>query len=96
MLRFHGNVAERVSIKQSALGKGDSANFDIMVTTYEAFAAEQTWFQQSFVWRYVICDEGHRLKNDKTLHAQALQGLSAEHRLLLTGYVQIFRSFFTS
>lgn len=85
MLRFHGNAAERASLKQSAIGKADSANFNIMVTTYEAFAAEQTWFQQSFVWRYVISDEGHRLKNDKTQHSQALQGLSAEHRLLLTG-----------
>ena len=87
VVRLHGSSTERALIKASANPKADTANFDIMVTTYEVFTAEATWFQQTFVWRYCILDEGHKIKNDETLHARALQGLSCEHRLLLTGYV---------
>ena len=33
----------------------------------------------------VILDEGHKIKSDLTLISKALQGLGAEHRLILTG-----------
>lgn len=36
-------------------------------------------------WRYMIVDEAHRIKNEKTLLAQALRSLSTRNRLLLTG-----------
>ncbi|KAL8694827.1 MAG: hypothetical protein Q9218_000586 [Villophora microphyllina] len=58
---------------------------DIVVTTYECFQADQAWFKRAFIWSYVILDEGHRIKNDKSLIAKSLQALSAEHRLILTG-----------
>jgi len=32
---------------------------DLVVTTYECFRAEQSWFKKAFVWRYVVLDEGH-------------------------------------
>ncbi|KAF1349007.1 SNF2 family N-terminal domain-containing protein [Delphinella strobiligena] len=63
----------------------DNAGFDILITTYEIFLAEQTWFKHSFVWRYIILDEGHKIKNEKSNVSHALQSLRAEHRLLLTG-----------
>ncbi|KAK6441482.1 hypothetical protein LTR95_002284 [Oleoguttula sp. CCFEE 5521] len=58
---------------------------DIVVTTYETFASEQNWFKRAFVWRYVVLDEGHKIKNEKSDISSSLQSLSAEHRLLLTG-----------
>ena len=58
---------------------------DLVVTTYEGFLAEQAWFKRIFVWRYVILDEGHKIKNDLSLVSKALQGLGAEYRLILTG-----------
>ncbi|KAL8769332.1 MAG: hypothetical protein Q9203_005475 [Teloschistes exilis] len=58
---------------------------DIVVTTYECFQADQGWFKRAFIWSYVILDEGHRIKNDKSLIAKSLQALGAEHRLILTG-----------
>ena len=61
------------------------AGVDLVVTTYEGFLAEQSWFKRAFVWRYVVLDEGHKIKNDLSLISKALQGLGAEYRLILTG-----------
>lgn len=58
---------------------------DLVITTYEVFVSEQGWFKRAFAWRYVVADEGHKLKNAKSNVSTALQTLRAEHRLLLTG-----------
>ena len=65
--------------------KDDERRVDVVVTTYDGFLAEQAWFKRVFVWNYVVLDEGHKIKNDTTLIAKALQGLGAEYRLILTG-----------
>ncbi|KAI9787239.1 MAG: hypothetical protein M1839_003477 [Geoglossum umbratile] len=65
-------------------GSGESG-IDLLITTYETFQAEQKWFKRAFVWRYVVLDEGHKIKNDQSLISRALQGLGAEYRLILTG-----------
>jgi SWI/SNF-related matrix-associated actin-dependent regulator of chromatin subfamily A member 5 len=62
-----------------------AATFKIFVTTYEAFQAEQSWFKHAYIWRYVILDEGHRIKNNTTNISNALKSVSAEYRLILTG-----------
>jgi SWI/SNF-related matrix-associated actin-dependent regulator of chromatin subfamily A member 5 len=58
---------------------------DLVITTYETFVTEQSWFKRAFAWRYVVTDEGHKLKNNKSNVSSALQTIRAEHRLLLTG-----------
>lgn len=63
----------------------EEVGVDLVVTTYESYQAEQGWFKRAFVWRYVILDEGHKIKNDLSLISKALQGLQAEYRLILTG-----------
>lgn len=65
----------------------DKRGFDVVVTTYETFQSEKSWFNRAFVWRYVVLDEGHKIKNDLSLVATSLQGLKAEFRLILTGFV---------
>ncbi|KAF2032487.1 hypothetical protein EK21DRAFT_60785 [Setomelanomma holmii] len=63
----------------------ESASYKIIVTTYDTFAAEQSWFKSSFVWRYVVLDEGHKIKSSVTQISTALRNISAEYRLILTG-----------
>ncbi|KAH3963330.1 hypothetical protein HBH70_164540 [Parastagonospora nodorum] len=63
----------------------ESSSYKIIVTTYDTFAAEQSWFKTSFVWRYVVLDEGHKIKSSVTQISQALRNISAEYRLILTG-----------
>lgn len=85
VVRFHGSKAERERFKATHKSGNKAARVDVLVTTYETFASEQTWFKHAFVWRYCVLDEGHKIKNDNSGVASALQGLSAEYRLLLTG-----------
>ncbi|MCJ1433349.1 hypothetical protein MMC27_002709 [Xylographa pallens] len=63
----------------------DLGGVDLVVTTYETFSAEESWFKRVFVWKYVVLDEGHKIKNDLSQVSTALQGLGAEFRLILTG-----------
>jgi SWI/SNF-related matrix-associated actin-dependent regulator of chromatin subfamily A member 5 len=41
----------------------DTDGVDVVVTTYEAFKAEESWFKRALVWRYVVLDEGHTVRN---------------------------------
>ena len=70
---------------ESDVDLDDSPGVDLVVTTYETFSAEQSWLKRAFVWKYVILDEGHKIKNDLSQVSTALQGLGAEYRLILTG-----------
>lgn len=83
VVRFHGPKTERDRFKVEL--RNHKSSVDILVTTYETFVSEQSWFRTIFVWRYVVLDEGHKIKNDQSNVSSALQGLSAEYRLLLTG-----------
>ncbi|KAL8657488.1 MAG: hypothetical protein Q9226_001864 [Calogaya cf. arnoldii] len=69
----------------SASETENEVGVDLIVTTYECFQAEQSWFKRAFVWNYIVLDEGHKIKNGNSQIARALQGLSAEYRLILTG-----------
>lgn len=44
------------------------------------------------MWNYVIIDEAHRIKNEKSLFSQVVRTFKTEHRLLLTGTpLQVFK-----
>ena len=58
----------------------------IVVTSYET--AQKAEFRKIFrgvVWRGMVVDEGHRLKNNKNLLYGALNALEVPFKLLLTG-----------
>ena len=77
-----------IPIRMAAPGRGNrriGAGVDVVLTTYETFTSEKEWFKRVFVWRYTILDEGHKIKNNLSLISSALQGLSSEYRLILTG-----------
>jgi SWI/SNF-related matrix-associated actin-dependent regulator of chromatin subfamily A member 5 len=74
---FYGNLTTRQKNKlkgrRTASGKPiidiDSASdreeepgVDVVVATYESYQKEQGWFKRAFVWRYVVLDEGHKIK----------------------------------
>ena len=85
-----GQLAKRtfvdlMSDSEDELSQNTENDLDLIVTTYEGFLAEEGWFKRAFVWRYVILDEGHRIKNECSLVSKALHGVSAEYRCLLSG-----------
>ena len=60
--------------------------FNILLTTYETLIADADLAALAAMrWRYVVVDEGHRLKNRASRILDALQQCNAERRLLLTG-----------
>lgn len=73
-----------IAVSRLPTGKA-TQSYRIIVTTYEALLAEQSWFKHSFIWRYIVLDEGHRVKNSGTDVSKALKPISAEYRLILTG-----------
>lgn len=74
-----------ISLSSDSEDATEDDGVDLIITTYEGFQAEQSWFKRVFVWRYVVLDEGHKIKNDLSLISKSLQGLGAEYRLILTG-----------
>ncbi|TPX33778.1 hypothetical protein SmJEL517_g03416 [Synchytrium microbalum] len=57
----------------------------VFVTTYEQIVAESNYFKARFHFRYVVIDEGHKIKNEASLISQAVSELRTQYRLLLTG-----------
>jgi SWI/SNF-related matrix-associated actin-dependent regulator of chromatin subfamily A member 5 len=79
-------VSKKAGLNVSKLQtEAGSDSYKIIVTTYELFQAEQSWFKHSFVWRYVVLDEGHKIKSSTTQISTALRTIASEHRLILTG-----------
>ncbi|OCH88895.1 hypothetical protein OBBRIDRAFT_733561 [Obba rivulosa] len=81
-LRFHGQQSERQRLKDGI--RAGEIEFDICITTYEAYVAEDSWFKTRR-WMYCVLDEGHKIKNADTNVATKLQGLGSLYRLVLTG-----------
>ncbi|GJP32970.1 hypothetical protein CLOM_g17541 [Closterium sp. NIES-68] len=57
----------------------------VLIVSYETFRLHATAFHSEGACDLVICDEAHRLKNDRTLTNQALAGLPCRRRVLLSG-----------
>ncbi|KAH8827856.1 P-loop containing nucleoside triphosphate hydrolase protein [Flagelloscypha sp. PMI_526] len=87
LCRFHGAAAERSFLKnqlKSSTHDFTKSDFDIMVTTYDAFVSEDSWFK-SRRWSILVLDEGHKIKNSATLISSKIQTVGALSRLILTG-----------
>ncbi|XP_061175393.1 probable global transcription activator SNF2L2 [Saccostrea echinata] len=62
-----------------------AAKFNVLLTTYEYIIKDKAALSK-LRWRYMIIDEGHRMKNHHCKLTQVLNThYSAPHRLLLTG-----------
>ncbi|OSS44062.1 hypothetical protein B5807_11187 [Epicoccum nigrum] len=77
-------ASRKAGIKASAY-KDSASSYKIIVTTYDTFQAEASWFKHSFLWRYVVLDEGHKIKSNVTNISTSLRNISSEYRLILTG-----------
>ena len=88
LVLFYGNPDERFNtreeiIKKHKIGKNYSTP-PIVLTSFEVPLHEKS-FIKSQNWRYIIIDEGHRIKNYECLLIQVLKACKSMNRLLLTG-----------
>ena len=89
---FHGNSQAREIIQRYEMfvynSEGqrlfDLLQFDVLITNYETFYLDFEIFE-AIQWRYLVLDEGHRLKNHTGKCYKLLQQIHFEHCTLLTG-----------
>ncbi|KAJ5161606.1 Helicase C-terminal [Penicillium capsulatum] len=83
---YHGSKAERAAIRQKQMKLKDQGNFDfpVVCTSYEICMNDRK-FLTSYKWRYIVVDEGHRLKNMNCRLIKELLTYDSANRLLITG-----------
>ncbi|XP_025084956.1 SWI/SNF-related matrix-associated actin-dependent regulator of chromatin subfamily A member 5-like isoform X2 [Pomacea canaliculata] len=76
-----GDAAERANFIRDVLMPGE---WDVCITSYEMCIREKTVFKK-FNWRYIVIDEAHRIKNEKSKLSEIVREFKSTNRLLLTG-----------
>lgn len=61
------------------------SSLQVLIISYERFRMHSSKFSHSESCELLICDEAHRLKNDRTSINRALAALSCKRRILLSG-----------
>uniref|UniRef100_S4RNC2 SNF2 related chromatin remodeling ATPase 5 n=1 Tax=Petromyzon marinus TaxID=7757 RepID=S4RNC2_PETMA len=76
-----GNKDQRVATDENVYTKRE---WDVCVTSYEIVIREKSVFKK-FNWRYLVIDEAHRIKNEKSKLSDIVREFKSTNRLLLTG-----------
>lgn len=82
---YHGPQAERAKIlKQIRRPHEPLCMCPVVVTSFEISMIDRK-FLQRFQWKYLIVDEGHRIKNMNCRLVRELKMMPTDNKLLLTG-----------
>ena len=83
---YHGSKQDREEMrrKRMKMQTQKDFNFPVVVTSYEICMNDKK-FLAPYQWRYIIVDEGHRLKNMNCKLIQELMTYQSANRLLITG-----------
>ncbi|KAI9487236.1 MAG: SNF2 family N-terminal domain-containing protein [Benjaminiella poitrasii] len=86
VLLYHGSKEERHHMINRKMQKKKETSFEfpVIVTSYEIVMNDRK-FLQRYNWKYIVVDEGHRLKNMNCRLIKELKTYSSANRLLLTG-----------
>jgi SNF2 family DNA or RNA helicase len=76
-----GSAEERKRIISEEIMPGE---WNAVITSYEMVLREKTTFKK-FNWRYLVIDEAHRIKNEKSKLSEIVREFRTTNRLLLTG-----------
>ncbi|XP_076981498.1 lymphoid-specific helicase isoform X1 [Tamandua tetradactyla] len=82
---YHGTQQERRKlVKNIYKRKGTLQIHPVVVTSFEIAMRDRSALQHCY-WKYLIVDEGHRIKNMKCRLIRELKRFNADNKLLLTG-----------
>lgn len=86
VLLYHGMKPERelMRAQHMPMAKQELNTFPIVVTSFEIAMVDRS-FLQYYNWKFLVVDEGHRLKNRNCRLIRELKQLPSASRLLLTG-----------
>lgn len=87
---YHGTKDERAEIRDKIFvagnrrGRGAKLNMPVVIASYDIVMRDFRYMNK-LVWKYLVVDEAHRLKNFECKLICMLRQLQTESRLLLTG-----------
>jgi len=86
VILYHGSRQERAEKRMAHLPTSTpiKPEFPVIVTSYEVVMADRK-FLQKYNFKYLVVDEGHRLKNFDCKLIRELKFIPAGNKLLLTG-----------
>ncbi|KAL8123801.1 ATP-dependent DNA helicase DDM1 [Apium graveolens] len=82
---YHGDQKAREQLRKESMPRSIGPKFPIVVTSYEVAMNDAKKYLRHYSWKYIVVDEGHRLKNSKCKLLKELKHLPVENKLLLTG-----------
>ncbi|KAF9620353.1 hypothetical protein IFM89_011088 [Coptis chinensis] len=82
---YHGDKKARDELRRKYMPRNAGPEFPIVITSYEVAMNDARRCLRHYQWKYVVVDEGHRLKNTKCKLLRELRYLHMENKLLLTG-----------
>lgn len=88
-LLYHGSVKERTELRKKVTQTATCEEVSVpmlpvVITSFEIAMNDRPAFQ-NLKWRYIVVDEGHRLKNRNCRLIKELKLYQSYNRLLLTG-----------
>ncbi|KAL3494468.1 SNF2 family N-terminal domain-containing protein [Aspergillus germanicus] len=83
---YHGSKDQRAELRRKFMSMRNQkdADFPVICTSYEICMNDRKFLAQ-YQWRYIIVDEGHRLKNMNCRLIKELLSYNSANRLLITG-----------
>ncbi|MEE6488121.1 hypothetical protein FKM82_015135 [Ascaphus truei] len=85
VLLYHGNPEERRNLaRKIKKSKGPMQMQPVVITSFEIAMRDRLALQRT-PWKYMILDEGHRIKNMNCRLIRELKLFKSENKLLLTG-----------
>ena len=86
VLLYHGSKQEREHLRSKKMHfeRSTLPAFPVIVTSYEICLADRPYLER-YDWKYIVVDEGHRIKNRESRLFRELKQLPSQSRLLLTG-----------
>lgn len=81
---YHGSKEKRAALAKTLFARPPTAASPVVVTSYEIAIADAKKIAK-WQYKYLVVDEGHRLKNPSCKLLRELKTIQADNRLLLTG-----------
>lgn len=81
---YHGSKQEREEIRRKQFKNPGGEAFPVICTSYEICMNDRK-FLANYGWKFIIIDEGHRIKNLNCRLIRELQSYQSANRLLITG-----------
>ncbi|ANQ08079.1 Uncharacterized protein PCOAH_00023630 [Plasmodium coatneyi] len=78
--KYYGSKDERRELNKNVL----HTDYDVLLTTYEIVIKDKSALFD-IDWFFLVIDEAHRIKNDKSVLSTSVRFLRSENRLLITG-----------